>query len=273
MRTLRWLVVGATCALVAAPTISSAQQPRRDDSDESGLGLFREIFGPNWNVSAHVGAVQTGRFALLSPDGTGLTQRSLGSNAGFGAGLGVGVDMLTHTGWRLTWTYGSNDLRYRTDNGDGSNLLDVDDVGTLTSNALALEVVRYMFPRGATFTPYGSIGLVGTWWHLDNDHIASIEPLGSSTQWRWGGIASFGLQLRLAEHWKTRLEASTGGTGNPFTGNESFRALGGQVIDEPTHVSRRDYRLMGVYTWGKSPAERAREVVRARRPKRGKDNP
>lgn len=258
------LVVGLSCALVGASTPAAAQQGK--DDDDLVKELLWALFGPDWNLFANVGIGQNGRFLLQRPDLALIGQRALRSNTGFAFGAGAGVDVLLRMGWRLSYNYNSNDLEFRTDNGDGSNDLDIDDIGTIRSHTVALEVMRYMLPSTTIFTPYASVGVLGTWWSLDDESIF-VVPAGGSTQFRWGALTAFGLQGRVADHWRVRLEGAVSSIGNPFTGNESFRALGGIVVEEPTKVSKRELRLIGLYSFGKPKMpsrERVREEIRER---------
>jgi opacity protein-like surface antigen len=250
MRTLRCLVVGV-CAFIAAPNMMDAQA--RDEEEISGRDLMRTIFGPNWNLFGSGGLSTSGRLLLQRPVGGG--ERALKRENGFNLGVGAGVDILPRVGLRLSYTYTSSDLAFRTDNGDGSNALDVDDIGKLRSHAAAIEVIRYMLRSRASITPYGSVGFVGAWWML-GDESASVAAGTGSTQFRFGAIASLGLQLRLSENFSARLEAASSSVRNPFTGNESFQAFGGVTVDEPTRVNTTDFRLSGVYYLSDADADR-----------------
>jgi hypothetical protein len=146
----------------------------------------------------------------------------------------------------MSYTYRSSDLNFRTDNGDGSNALDVDDVAALQTHTAALEVIRYMLPSRAAITPYGSLGVHGTWWVLD-EKTPLVTSSGASTRFTVSPLFSFGLQFTASDKWSGRLEATMSGGHNPFAGNKSFRAQGGPAIDEPTGVNRTDFRLAGVY--------------------------
>ena len=64
--------------------------------------------------------------------------------------LGAGVDILLRMGFRASYTFTSNKLNFTTDNGDGSDALNMDDVGTIKTHTATIEVMRYMLPAGAT---------------------------------------------------------------------------------------------------------------------------
>jgi len=273
MKRKLYVAVGLACAQLVASAPAEAQ--RKHEDDDVVRQMLWALLGPDWNLFGNVGIAQNGRFLLQRPDASLLTQRSLRSNTGFAIGAGVGVDILLRTGWRLSYNFNSNDLEFRTDNGDGSDELDIDDIGRIRSHTVALEVMRYMFPSTAIFTPYATVGALGTWWKLDQESDVLV-PAGGSTQFRLGALTSFGLQGRVAHHWRVRLEGTFSTIRNPFTGNESFRALGGVVVDEPTHVGKRELRLSGLYSFGKPDRpsrERVREEIRERERDRGRRRP
>jgi hypothetical protein len=238
------MVTTVTCVLVAVPVKSSAQT--KEDAEDFVEDVLWGIFGPNQNLFIHGGASTNGRFVLQSPVGSGGGQRALRGDDAFSVGAGVGVDILLRTGSRLTYTYTHSDLVFRTDNGDDSHALDMNDIGELRSHAVSLEVMRYMLPARADITPYATAGIVGAWWVLDEESDM-VVPSGGSTQFRPGGLATFGLQGKLNDHVSARLEGSFASVRNPFTGNESFRALGGTTLDEPTRVGKNDFRVIVVY--------------------------
>src|SRR5687767_13413205 len=156
----RWLVVGTFCALAAAPVVHA----QRNVDPEDFEGAFWGLFGPNWNLFAHGGWMTGGQYLLQQSPGVPSGERALRTEDAFSIGGGVGVDLLPRMGWRLDYTYASSDLGYRTDIGDGSSAFDVDDVATLASHVVSVEIVRYMLPTTAAVTPYAGAGLLGAWW-------------------------------------------------------------------------------------------------------------
>ena len=249
----RWLALALICSLVMAPAISKAQaaDSTKDQAQDFVHDVLRAILGPNWNLFAQVGATTSDRFLLQDAANPSDGQRSLQSATGFAFGGGAGVDILVHTGFRVSYTYGSNNLNFRTSNGTGSKALNIDDVGTLKSQTLALEIMHYMLPWHASINPYGTLGIQGTWWLLD-EKSPFVTGLGAATPFSVSPLFSFGVQVKPSDRWSARLEAMLAGGHNPFTGNRSFRSLvAGQVIDESTTASRTDFRLAGVYYFGK----------------------
>ena len=249
MRTLRWLVAGILC-LVAAPATSSAQEKEKEEGQDFMRDVLWAIFGPGWNVFANTGMTTDGRFLLQNSLGTSNGERALKSEDGFNVGIGAGVDILLRVGFRMSYTYTTSDLAFRTNNGDGSQDLDIEDVGKLRSHVFALEWMRYMLPPRAPITPYASAGFLGAWWNLDEESPLVVGA-GGSTQFRLGAVGSVGLQLGLTDHWRARIEFASSSVRNPFTGRHSFVAFSGNTIEEPSRVGRSDFRLVGLYTFGK----------------------
>jgi hypothetical protein len=158
--------------------------------------------------------------------------------------------VLLRLGLRASYTFRSSQLNFKTDNGDGSDALDIDDVGTLMSHTATLEIMRYMLPTQAPLNLYGTLGIHGTWWVLD-EKSPLVTSGGASTPFSGSPVFSFGVQFKATHSWSGRLEATLSSGHNPFTGNKSFRSLAGPVFDEPTSVGRTDYRVAGVYHFGK----------------------
>jgi len=244
----RWLKIALTSALVAPLAISNAQTPTtpKEQAQDFMHDVLGALFTPNWNLFAHGGWATSDRFLLEQAANPADGQRSLESNHGYNVGIGAGIDILLRMGFRGSYTFTSSQLKYRTDNGDGSSLLDVDDVGTLMTHTASLEVMRYMLPSRSSFTPYGTLGIQGTWWALD-EKSPLVSSTGASTQFSLSPLFAFGVQFKATDKWSGRFEASLAGGHNPFTGENSFRGLAGPNIDEPTSVSRTDFRFAAVY--------------------------
>ena len=247
-------MVALFCPFVAMPTISSAQarDTTKAEAQDFVRDVLRALIGPNWNVFAQGGFSTGDRFVLQHATNTLDGQRSLEPATGYGLGLGAGVDILLRMGFRANYTFTSNQLNFKTNDGNGSDALDINNVGTIKTNTLALEVMRYMLPSRARITPYGTLGIQARWWSLDEK--SPLVSASGTTPFSFGPLFSFGVQVRATDKWSGRLEASLSSGGNPFTGNESFRALSGATIDEPSSVSRTEYRLAGVYHFGKAKA-------------------
>lgn len=262
----RWLVVALSCSLVATPTISKAQaaDSTKEQAQDFVHDVLRALLGPNWNLFAHGGVTTDDRFLLQRAVNPIDGERALQSATGFAIGGGAGVDILVRMGFRASYTYTSRDLNFKTNNGNGSNALNIDDVGTLKTHTAALEVMRYMLPTRAAINPYGTLGIQGSWWVLD-EKSPLVTSSGASTQFSGSPLFSFGVQFKASDKWSGRLEAALSSGRNPFTGNRSFRAFAGPTIDEPTSISRTDFRLAGVYHFGRPKMPRATSPVAHKR--------
>ena len=252
MRTLRWLFVVVTCLLLAAPTRSMAQEKGelKKEAENLGKDILKRLFSPRWDIHVHGGLSNNGRFLLQRPFDVAFGERELTSNYGFAFGAGAGVDLLLRTGFRLDYTFSSSDLEYRTDNGDGSEIFDIDDVGKIKRHAASLELIRYLLPARAHVTPYFSVGVLGAWWVLGQE-TNLVVPAGGSTQFRWGALGTLGVRANVTDRFDLRLEAQKNSIQSPFTGRDSFRSLAGVTIDEPTRVSENEFRLIAVYRFYK----------------------
>lgn len=258
----RWLMVASICSLVVGPTISKAQaaDSTKDKPEDFVRDVLRALLGPNWNLFALGGATTSERFLLQQAVNPSDGQRALQSGTGFDVGAGAGVDILLRTGLRASYTYGSSKLNFRTNNGDGSKALNIDDVGTLKSQTLALELIHYMLPWRAVINPYGTLGIQGTWWLLD-EKSPLVTGIGAATPFSVSPLFSFGVQLKATSKFSARLEATLAGGRNPFTGNRSFRSFAGPVIDEPSSVNRTDFHLAAVYHFGRAKLPTATPTV------------
>ncbi len=250
MSKTRWLAVGLICSFAALPTAAKAQtQTQAQDTTNFFGDLMRGLAAPNWNVFVHGGVTTGDRFQLLQAVDPAAGQRSLQSQTGWNVGGGLGVDVLLHLGLRATYQFTSNQLNFKTDNGDGSHALDVNDVARIKANTVSLEALRYVMTSRAPVSPYGGFGVQFTWWSLD-EKSALVTSNGAGTPLSISPVATFGVQGRASDHWSGRLEAVLTGGHNPFTGNKSFRSLAGPIIDEPGSVSMASYRLAVVYHFG-----------------------
>lgn len=218
---------------------------------------------PYWTLELYGGVANQGRFLLQSLPGElqGVTpQRELRADNSFSWGGAVSAMILPRTAVRIAFTRMSTDLEYEDDTGVRSGTFELGDVAGLDSNVLSFEAIRTLFPTWARLTPYGGFGVALVWWNLDE--VGPAPPIiagdGDHTQFRLGGVAILGMQFRPARRWAVRLEASTFGIGNPFTGNASFVPVTGFTIDEPTHVRQTHIRLAAAYTFGRVPGRRVR---------------
>jgi len=239
-------------SLFFIPTISNAQTPDSTKAQAQDFvhDVLHGLLGPNWNLSAFGGFSTGDRFVLQQAANTVDGQRALQPATGYSVGAGAGVDILLRMGVRANYTFTSSNLNFKTDDGTGSNALNINDVGTLRSHTASLEIMRYMLPWRAAINPYGTLGIQGTWWVLDEK--SALVRSNGTTPFALGPLFSFGVQVKATENLGARLDLSLASGRNPFTGNTSFRALSGPTIDESSSTSRTEYRLAGVYHFGKS---------------------
>ena len=257
MTKTRWQVIASIAligSLAATPAIAQAQVA--DSTKEHAQDFVRDVLhallGPNWNLFAQGGLATSDRYLLQQAPNPVDGQRSLQSATGWQVGGGAGVDILLRLGLRASYTYSSSQLNFRTNNGDGSKALNIDDLGRLTSHTVALEIMKYMLPARAMITPYATLGVQGTWWKLD-EKSALVTGSGASTPFGITPNFAFGIQVKPVHNFSGRLEAALSSGRNPFTGNRSFRSLAaGPMIDEPTSVSHTDFRLAAVYHFGQT---------------------
>jgi Outer membrane protein beta-barrel domain len=252
MRSRTWTLIGLLCWIAAVPAGAAAQE----EEGAQNLGdFFGALLGANWNVSAHGGYSDHGRF-LLQEAAAG--ERALRGEGTWNFGAGAGVNFLPRAGARLGYSYASTDLEFRDDNGNGSAVPDVEGLGRLESHLATIEYVRTLFPADAAVTPFATAGFVASWWKLAPDSEI-LEPGGGGTEFRLGAIATLGLQVRVGSWFDVRLEAASTSVRNPFTGSDSFVANSGTKIDEPSRVGRTDFRLAVAYNFSRAGLPLARK--------------
>lgn len=241
----------AALILLAAGSWPASAQDGSGTSTGADTGDFVHdvigaIFRPNWNIYMNGGFATHGRYLLQRVSAPTNGERALRSEDAFTIGVGGGVDFLLRSAFRMSYVFSESHLEFRTDDGDGSEQLDVEELGLLQRHVAAVEVVRYMFPARSVVTPYGSAGLTGAWWVLD-ESSPLVTSGGGSSEFRLGALATFGLQVQLTPYSSARVEIATSSIRNPFTGSDSYRANGAVTIDEPTRVSQTDFRFAAVY--------------------------
>lgn len=254
------------CVLSLMPTVAKAQaaaatrqaidttrqaiDSTSKQSDDLFHDLMRGLAGPNWNLAVHGGVTPSERFLLQQAVDPTLGKRSLQTATGYNVGAGVGVDALANIGLRATYTFSSSNMNFRTDNGNGSNALNMNDVARLKANTLTLEALRYMLTPRAMINPYGSLGIQTTWWGL-SEKSPFVTSAGAGTPWSISPLFTFGVQVKASSYWGARVEAVMAGGRNPFTGQHSFQSNLGQTIDEPASINQLAFRIAAVYHFGK----------------------
>jgi hypothetical protein len=241
--TARHGAVGAFALLLLSHG-SVAAQRQVEDTTRWVFGLSR------WTLEVHGGAGTFGRFLLEAPTAaTPDEEREVTADNGFAIGGAIGATVLPRTAVRLSYTYTKSDFVYRDDSGTGSDALDVDDLGGLATHVVSGELTRFLVAEANAIVPYASAGFLASWWSLE-EAASGIRAPGGTTQLRWGGIATLGLQFHLSTRFRARLEAATASVRNPFRGSDSFITADGVTIDEPNRVSKTDYRIVIVYVLG-----------------------
>jgi len=241
-------MLAAVCVVATAPGIVQAQQ--KEDPDDFSKDIVGGVMNAShWDIFAYGGWTTNGEF-LLQRVGAANDQRVLLTSGSWNAGGGVGVDILKRLGGRLTYTHSSGDLVFRTDNGDGSAVLNANNLATLKSDVLGAELIHFMMPVRSRINPYASIGLLGAWWKLA-DETSTIVASGGSTQFRWGANASAGAEIGISDGLFARLEWNTASIGSPFSGADSYTVPTGTPIDEPTSVNKTDWRVTLLYRFGR----------------------
>ena len=259
-----WSLAAAAAMLSAVPGTALGQRDEERPRYRWYFGLGDVTF------QAHVGIADHGRFLLQALDfdlvDFGLEditpQRKLTAERSFSWGAAVGARVLPRTQARLAFNWTRPDLEFEDDTGLDLDLLDIDDIGKLTSTTLSLELLRYLLPDWSRFNAYLGAGVLITWWSLDDTRLGLIVDdsvfgsIGSIVavddgQTRFGGSAVLGIQYRTSRRFAIRLEAATFAPGNPFSGNNSYVPVTGFTIDEPSHVRQTNLRLAVAYTVGR----------------------
>jgi hypothetical protein len=204
-----------------------------------------------WSLS---GNLATSRYGTFLMQNTPAGERALRGERHLGWGLASGFDITDKLGLRLGWTYTNTNMHFKDFSGTGSDLLDVEDLGKLKSNIAALDVVHYFVGSRSLIAPYAGAGVAGVWSSLSPESAALITP-GGSQQFHMGINANVGVQVRFIPQLFGRVEWNTMGTRNPFNGNRSYKTTVGDTFDEPSRVSKTEWRFAAAYYLGKTPKQ------------------
>ena len=234
---------------VAVATPASAQNTTNDKYVTDIVDNLTEA--SRWNFS---GNLATSRFGTFLMQGVPGGERALRGDRHFSWGLGAGYDITDDLGVRLGWQYTNTNMQFKDYSGSGSEFLDSPDLGKLKSNIAALDVVHYFVGSRSLISPYAGAGVAGVWSSLGPQGPALITP-GGSQQFHMGINANVGVQVRVIPQLFGRVEWITMGTRNPFNGNRSYKTTSGVTFDEPSRVSKTEWRFAAAYYLGKPPAK------------------
>jgi outer membrane protein W len=218
-------------------------------NDTLATSMMHMIMDPaRWHVSLQGAASHNGTFlSQHTNDGDVAIRTSVAPSLGGGGGF----DINDNTNLRLGYTYTPSKLRYRDWNGTGSNALNISNIGNLTNNVVSFEAQHYFVGSRSLVSPYAGVGLAGVWSHLSPENQNLLTTPGGSQKFGWAPTANFGAQVRLTSEFYSRLEWATMGMPNPFDGNRAFRSPLGVTYDQPSRVSKQEWRVAAVYYFGK----------------------
>jgi hypothetical protein len=238
------LVCGVALASPAGAQNKAAQNATNDSYVTEMVDALTDA--SRWSLSGNLATSRYGTFLMQNVPGG---ERSLRGDRHFGWGLATGFDITDQLGLRLGWTYTNTNMQFKDYSGTGSDFLDSDDLGKLKSNIAALDVVHYFVGSRSLIAPYAGAGVAGVWSSLGPDGPALITP-GGSQQFHMGINANVGVQLRVIPQLFGRVEWNTMGTRNPFNGNRSYKTNFGDTFDEPSRVSKTEWRFAAAYYFG-----------------------
>jgi outer membrane protein W len=235
---------------MAAPAGAQSTQSTQSSTNDSYVTdmLSALTHKSRWSLSGNLATSSYGTFLMQN---TPAGERALRGGRQLGWGLASGFDITDKLGARLGWTYTNTNMQFKDFSGTGSNLLDVENLGKLKSNIAALDLVHYFVGSRSLIAPYAGAGLAGVWSSLGSENAALITP-GGSQQFHMGINANVGVQVRVIPQLFGRLEWNTMGTHNPFNGNRSYKTAGGSTFDEPSRVSKTEWRFAAAYYLGKT---------------------
>ena len=221
-----WIVPGAVAAVVwaagAAPAL--AQVPT-----EFTLGV-------------HGGGSIFTEFLEQRADG-GERELIAKTAATIGGSVSLSRWDLSEIRFSADWT--GTEIEYQDDSGVDSDALDEEGLADLNVVVVQLAVVRHLIARDAPISPYVTLGFDVAVWALDE--IADSEVGATEeTQVRYGATTGIGARFAVAPRMGLKVEIDRATVGNPFDGENAFRA-GGDTFDEPSTVGV--LRLVGGLTY------------------------
>jgi opacity protein-like surface antigen len=239
---------------VAAVSPASAQNAPNTTNDTYVTDIVHSLSdASHWSLSGNLATNRYGTFLMQNVPGG---ERALQGDRSLGWGLAAGFDITDQLGLRLGWTYTNATMQFKDYSGSGSELLQSNDLGKLKSNVAALDVVHYFVGSRSLISPYAGAGIAGVWSALGPQGTELITP-GGSQQFHLGINANVGVQVRVIPQLFGRAEWNTMGTQNPFNGNRSYKTTSGDSFDEPSRLSKTEWRFAAAYYFGKAPEKPA----------------
>lgn len=239
--TIRALLAVVLLLPVAADG-ATAQEPEEEEELPG--------FVPRLSYGVHGGIATFGSFL---DQRVGDREREVTAEAVPAAGVSLGFDPWRFTGVRTAIAWSPGELKFKDDTGDDGTTLDQPGLGNFDAFVFTLELVQFLFDESERVAPYAMGGLSWTVWNFDESTFvddAVISPTGKGAFTRLGETASVGLQIRATRRLNVRLEFTTARLGNPFDGSESLRALGGEIFEKPSRVTKRTLGIGIHYSLG-----------------------
>jgi outer membrane protein W len=246
---------------VAVGSPAGAQNTQNTTNDSYVTDMVTSLTDASrWSLAGNLATNRYGTFLTQNVPGG---ERALRGDRHFAWGLAAGYDITDKLGMRLGWTYTNTNMHFEDYSGTGSDLLDSDDLGKLKSNVAALDVVHYFVGSRSLIAPYAGAGVAGVWSSLGPEGPALITP-GGSQQFHFGLNANVGVQVRIIPQLFGRAEWNSMGTRNPFNGNRSYKTTVGSTFDEPSRVSKTEWRFAAAYYFGEPDVQPAVTATKTR---------
>jgi len=242
---------------LAVATPVGAQSANNDSLVTSVVGMLMEP--SRWHVALHGGA---GTFGNMLLQQSPLGAVAIRANRSLAVGGGGGFDIDDNNQVTLDYTYTGSQMQFRDWRGIGSNLLNVSNIGKLTSNVVAVSANHYFVGSRSLVSPYAGFGVAGAWSHVSPDVVGAsvfspntptqfLETGGGSQKFGFGATANLGAQVRLTQEFFARVEWNTTNTPNAFNGSRATQSPSFITYDQPSRVQKNEWRVAGVYYLGK----------------------
>ena len=252
---------------LAVATPAGAQNANNDSLVTSVVGMLMEP--SRWHVALHGGA---GTFGNMLLQQSPLGAVAIRANRSLAVGGGGGFDIDDNNQITLDYTYTGSQMQFRDWRGIGSNLLNVSNIGKLTSNVVAVSANHYFVGSRSLISPYAGFGVAGAWSHVSPDVVGAsvfapntptqfLETPGGSQKFGFGATANLGAQVRLTQEFFARVEWNTTNTPSAFNGNRSVQSPSFITYDQPSRVQKNEWRVAAVYYLGKMAPSQQKPTV------------